>query len=100
MKRYWTSVEEVYPSWKDTQKWVREVRRQVLDSTEDSRTSFNTTVRVVEAIAEQYGRWEDKECLDLKESLIKLEDGETGRVRLGAFYQAALDGAWQFSESK
>jgi len=89
-----------YPMWSETKKWMHEVRKEVLAETPLDRTSFDASVRVVEALADRYGRWQDRECIALKESLLKLERPGTGRVPLSSFYQAALDGAWQFSESK
>merc|ERR1719221_1599115 len=87
----------MYPTWVDTQKWIRQVRNEVLGETGD--TSFDATVRVLEEIGDRYGRWQNSECLDLKDSLVKLETPGTGRVRLDTFYKSALDGNWQFSES-
>merc|ERR1719272_1634262 len=48
---------------------------------------------------DRYGKWQNKECQDLKTSLLKMEDVGSGRVRLGNFYHSALNGNWQFSES-
>merc|ERR1719221_1732151 len=87
----------MYPTWVDTQKWIRQVRNEVLGENVD--TSFDATVRVLEEIGDRYGRWQNSECLDLKNSLLKLEEPGTGRVPIDAFYKAALEGNWQFSES-
>jgi diadenosine tetraphosphatase ApaH/serine/threonine PP2A family protein phosphatase len=95
-----SSIHEVYPTWNNTADWIREVRKEVVSSIPEARNSFNTTLRVVEEIAERYGRWQDKECIHLKESLLKMEQPGTGRVPLAKFYEAALNGAWQFSENK
>merc|ERR1712217_944668 len=46
-----------------------------------------------------YGRWQNAECVDLKNSLLKLETPGTGRVPLHDFYGSALQGNWQFSET-
>jgi len=95
-------INEAYPHWEDTRKWMREVRMEVLAKLEPaaSPTSFGTTTRVLEEIADRYGRWQNRECQAIKSSLIKLQDGDTGRVRLDTFYSSALEGNWQFSESK
>lgn len=100
VEAYRASIQEFYPTWNATKKWVHEVRKEVLSSTPEDRTSFAATTRVVEEVADRYGRWQDQECVELKGSLLKLERAGTGRVPLGSFYQAALDGQWQFSESK
>jgi len=96
----WKDIEEIYPSWNETKKWIHEVRKEVVSSRPESRNTFDTMVRVVEEIGDRYGRWQDQECLQLKDSLLKFENGGTGRVPLATFYEAALNGQWQFSESK
>jgi len=54
----------------------------------------------VDTISAQYGRWQDRECQDLKYQLIKAGDGGTGCVPLKKFYQSHVHGgAYQFSES-
>merc|ERR550525_1613440 len=95
------AVLEVYPKWPETAKFVREVRREVLDRSDANPhgLSFNDTMKVVEEIGERYGRWQDRECHELKHDLIKLENQGSGRVLLKDFYGAAAGGAWQFSES-
>jgi len=98
------SITSVYPTWSKTQKFLREVR-----SRSSLHRSFYTRSDVeglVEDIFDQYGQWQDAECRDLKERLMKLEDKSvgvngSGRVRLGDFYGSALTGGnWQFSESQ
>lgn len=101
----WEVIDQAYPHWTETQKWVREIRKEVLAGSGEAaapiaRTAFDTTTRVLEEIAERYGRWQDRECQQIKTSLMHLEHGSTGRVRLETFYGAALNGSWQFSESK
>merc|ERR1719161_961815 len=60
-------------------------------------------VAVVEELGDRYGRFQNSECLLLKDSLVALEDksiGGAGRVRLADFYHAALyQGRWEFVES-
>merc|ERR1719210_2975794 len=95
-------IDRQYPDWPKPQAWVRQVRGEVLANLKvsSSVTSFDSTTRVLEEIAERYGRWQDKDCKEIKSSLQKLEHGSSGRVRLETFYGSALDGSWQFSESK
>jgi len=95
------SVLEVYPKWPETAKFVHDIRREVLDRSDANPYSlnFNDTMKVVEEIGERYGRWQDRECHELKHDLLKLENQGTGRVLLKDFYGAAAEGAWQFSES-
>lgn len=99
VNQHWKDIEQVYPTWKETRKWIREVRNEVVSAHPESRNSFSATLQVVEEIGERYGRWQDKECIELKDSLLKLEQRGTGRVPLASFYEAALNGQWQFGEN-
>mmetsp|Transcript_88192 Transcript_88192/g.175138 ORF Transcript_88192/g.175138 Transcript_88192/m.175138 type:complete len:592 (+) Transcript_88192:93-1868(+) len=91
-------IEEIYPTWPDTQKFVRDVFRKTAPRRDN--VTFTEMVHVVEEIGENYGHWQDAECGTLQQDLLELEDRDTGRVRLGDFYSAALHhGKWQFSES-
>jgi len=51
---------------------------------------------VIEQVADRFGRWQNRECLDLKHRLIAIEDRGSGCVRLSKFYGS---GMWQFEES-
>merc|ERR1719429_920038 len=88
----------MYPKWHETAKFIRDVRREVLDRSDANShmLNFNDTMKVVEEIGERYGRWQDRECRELKHDLIKLENQGTGRVLLKDFYGS---GQWQFQES-
>lgn len=91
-------IEEVYPTWPDTQKFVRDVYRKT--GPRRGNVTFADMVHVVEEIGENYGHWQDAECGALQKDLLELEDRDIGRVRLADFYSAALHhGKWQFSES-
>jgi len=92
-------IEDQYPSWPETKKWLHEVQAEVKAGVKSF--NMNAIETVVEHVGERYGRWQSKECTTLKQTLLGLEEaGGTGRVRLGDFYRSALhDGNWQFSES-
>merc|ERR1719450_32088 len=63
---------------------------------------FAMIARVAERIGEQFGSFQSKECHQLKEALLKIEDRGSGRVRLPDFWKPAHLGesnAWQFQES-
>jgi len=95
------SVYEMYPTFSDTESFVRGVRNRILeDVVDDERTSWQSNLKVVEEVAERYGRWQDKECHVLKGMLTEREQKGTGRVLLEDFYGPALNnGSWQFVES-
>jgi len=100
LANYWKHIDRVYPTWEATRTWARGVRQEVLDSeAKPAPEAFNTTVQVLETVADRYGRWQDQECRDLKTLLVNLEQASSGRVKLSTFYASALEGNWQFSEN-
>merc|ERR1719181_422650 len=96
---------EVYMAWSDTKDFVRKTRRDCSesDSTAEQKASgdldFSLVARVAERVGERFGSHQDKECQQIKASLLKIEEPGTGRVRLSDFYKPAMDGHWQFQES-
>jgi len=60
---------------------------------------FGKAKLAVEALQNQYGPWQDRECRGMKNALLKMEENNNGRVRLTDFYGRTVDGGWQFSES-
>merc|ERR1719262_1303481 len=99
VEKYRKVIHKVYPTWEETRQWVREVRTQVLgaEGMQGART-FSATEHVLEAMEDRYGRWQNRECEQLKDSLVEMEQVGTGRVPIENFYKSALDGNWQFSE--
>jgi len=95
------NILEIYPTWPETQQFMREVYKSVAPKRDY--LYFNEVENVIAEIGERYGRFQDIECRQFKDWLVALEDpsvGGAGRVRLSDFYGAALnDGKWQFSES-
>merc|ERR1719401_1513250 len=96
-----SDIMELYPSWPETQEFVREV----FDSVKPSRDYiyFHELEHVVSEIGERYGAFQNKECRRLKNTLVDIEDsgiGDAGRVRISDFYESALKGGnYQFSEN-
>jgi len=99
-------VQETYPGWRDTKKFVNQVTSEVIASKVSDpdfapgNFSFRAATQIVEEVGERYGRWQNSECMDLKELLMKIEDHESGRVLLKEFYRSALGGNWQFTEKE
>jgi len=95
------NILELYPTWPETQQFLREVYRSVAPKRDY--LYFNEVENVIAEIGERYGRFQDIECRQFKDWLMAAEDpsiGGAGRVRLSDFYGKALnEGKWQFSES-
>lgn len=93
-------------AWKDTQEFVRSIRKKITESDSTAvqkatgKLDFAIIARMAVRIGEQFGIFQDQKCRQMKESLLGLEDKMPGRVRLPSFWKSALDGEWQFQESK
>jgi len=96
-------IGKIYPAWPETRQFLREVRAR-----QGHHKKFFTRAdleEIVEEIGDRYGHFQDKECHNLKSSLLALEDRSigtngSGRVRIADFYSSALnDGNWQFVET-
>jgi len=96
--------------WKETLLWAQDVRMSVAyteqargNSFSDGQFTFSDTARVIERIGDEYGRRQDLECRAMKNTLVELQEADTGRVLLSDFYKAQLSGVvpypFQFTES-
>jgi len=90
-------IPELFLAWNDTQKFVLGVRTRLIK--DDADVDFAALAKVVETIGEEFGTFQDQECKQMTDTLVKMEYRGTGRVRLSDFYKPALDGAWTFQES-
>jgi len=101
MKTMLANVPEFYPGFPETQQFVRDVQQSVAPKRDYF--YYSDVASLVEEVGDRYGRWQDRDCRSLKDSLVELEDrgaGGAGRVRLADFYNACLNkGKWQFRES-
>jgi len=91
-----TAMPDVFLAWRETQKFVDGVRKKII---KDGALNFASLGHVVQAVGEQYGTFQDLECRQMKDAMVKMEYHGTGRVRLSDFYRPALDGVWTFQES-
>eukprot|EP00927_Polykrikos_kofoidii_P069937 TRINITY_DN6569_c0_g2_i1.p1 TRINITY_DN6569_c0_g2~~TRINITY_DN6569_c0_g2_i1.p1 ORF type:complete len:600 (+),score=99.16 TRINITY_DN6569_c0_g2_i1:112-1800(+) len=104
-----TSIDpsKVYPGWSDMQMWLRDVRETVLHADRGRinpflpgvGVAFDGMERLVRKVSEEFGRFQDTECVQLKGALLDAEEGGTGRIRLSAFYEQAMTTKWQFAEN-
>jgi len=91
-------IDVLFPYWRDTKTWLDGVQRDVAPGLETM--AFSDVVRIVEAVSERYGSQADKDCEDIQEKLLHLEEGGKGRVKIRDFYDSvASRGFWNFKES-
>ena len=92
---------------KRTVVWLKDVRHDIMEresqcdaaSGECEKLDFPSATRVVEEIGEKYGPFNDGLCQDLKGTLMRSEQGQTGLVPLSDFYAEGVKGSWNFSET-
>merc|ERR1719277_1125156 len=97
-------IYKLYPTWDETRAFMMDVRAK----SAGHKTYFTRfdIEGALEQMHDQYGRWQDKECQELKSKLLALEDQSiglngSGRVRMTDFYGSNVkDGNWQFSETR
>jgi len=99
MRRAVSNIRDIYPGWEHTVKFLEHLQNEVVGNRPVY--EFSDITDVVEEAGERFGRFQNQECLDLKRTLVTLEESVgSGRVRLSDFYGSALNaGQWQFSES-
>jgi hypothetical protein len=62
--------------------------------------SFEEASQMVINLAEGYGKWQNADCRDMKEHLMKLDARGTGRIPLDVFYRSDAGSAYEFTESR
>jgi hypothetical protein len=84
---------ENYPSWLDTERWVLDLTstHKFLGASNrnpfmESEPSFDDSVLLLEDVGHKFGTFQHLECRRLKEELLAMEIGGTGRVALASMY--------------
>jgi hypothetical protein len=92
---------QLFLGWRDTQAFVRRIRSNITQNVEygPQTYDFSSLAKVVKAVGEEFGSFQDIECRHLKETLTKMEFAGSGRVKLSDFYRPSVGGSWQFQES-
>jgi len=62
--------------------------------------TFQAASHIVEDLAQSYGQWQNAECRQMKEELIKLDLDGDGRIPLSSFYAQQETANYQFTESQ
>jgi len=94
-------MSDIFPSWAETQQFVREIKGEIERISRTRRLSFSAMQNVVEEVGERFGHFQDAECGQMKTKLIAMGDGGIGRIPLADFYKSSLDdGTFEFQESE
>merc|ERR1712194_12940 len=99
------NLRAAYPDWDAFEMWVADftqtrdymtVRNPFLQKSH----SFGTTAALVEDMSQNYGKYQNLECMSLKSRLTEMDQHGTGRVPLRAFYEGYQnDPSHHFAES-
>jgi len=100
------NIGKIYPHWDHTALFLDDM---VNDDTYQHRHSsnpfaerhyhFEDAARIAQDFSQEFSRWSNHECEDIKDALVSVDPLATGRVRLADFYHLSEGGAWQFLES-
>jgi len=60
--------------------------------------SFETASNIAEVMTHGYGKWQNRECREMKSALMDLDPSGTGRIPLGKFYSQPAGSTYQFNE--
>merc|ERR1719313_3039549 len=74
-------IHEIYPAWDETRLWLQDVERSVAHGQRargnpfvGGALAFEEVGRIVDDVHDRYGKWQNAECLDMKDRLLALED--------------------------
>jgi len=91
--------------WTETKLWVKSTMMDAAkteggckNQLSDCQFPFDATVRILKAVVEKYGFYNDGQCHQVKGKLLEMQEHRSGRVTLAEFYKAGLSGAWDFNE--
>jgi len=90
--------EETIPRFPEALEWMRDLEAKEFKPSA-SGVTFKEVSHVASVIGEEYYKFNDLECNDLKSTLKSFGGRKPGRVRLSAFYARGLYTHWQFTET-
>lgn len=85
-----------YDDWSATADWFKATTSPHLSATQVG--DVESVHAAAQAMGEKYHSLNDRECMDLKSTLMSMES-LPGRVRLSSFYNKSLYSHWRFTES-
>eukprot|EP00928_Gymnodinium_smaydae_P089152 TRINITY_DN73153_c0_g1_i1.p1 TRINITY_DN73153_c0_g1~~TRINITY_DN73153_c0_g1_i1.p1 ORF type:complete len:549 (+),score=137.39 TRINITY_DN73153_c0_g1_i1:80-1726(+) len=99
------TVSRTFPTWTEQKEYAESMRRSTFGDSESVASStsslWEACLAVVDELGGQYGRWQNKYCTEMQDSLMDMAAPGTGRVPLRKFWGGMLTGGeWMFSESE
>jgi hypothetical protein len=90
-KRVRTFRRKFKSGWDPFGAWLRELRKNVTHPDHaEAKLSFGQLARVIDQVGMKYAEFNSPFCLEMKDTLLGLEDQRPGRVLLADFYRKAL----------
>eukprot|EP00421_Protoceratium_reticulatum_P010516 CAMPEP_0168399354 /NCGR_PEP_ID=MMETSP0228-20121227/22044_1 /TAXON_ID=133427 /ORGANISM="Protoceratium reticulatum, Strain CCCM 535 (=CCMP 1889)" /LENGTH=435 /DNA_ID=CAMNT_0008412871 /DNA_START=61 /DNA_END=1365 /DNA_ORIENTATION=- len=90
---------ERYSGWREAAAWLDSMEARYLGPAKNGLVDLSVAKRLAVEIGKQYYTLNDPQCADLKKTLVAMEGGKPGRVRLSTFYKKALYSHWKFRET-
>jgi len=99
---HWNAIQKLASGQFEAMEYTRRVNQKAAHahSIMSREYSFNDAHEVAGAISKSFASYWETECQAIKSSLVAMDKGNTGRVRLSDFYGSNMDGEWRFGESE
>eukprot|EP00930_Biecheleria_cincta_P068527 TRINITY_DN5600_c0_g1_i1.p1 TRINITY_DN5600_c0_g1~~TRINITY_DN5600_c0_g1_i1.p1 ORF type:complete len:891 (+),score=208.96 TRINITY_DN5600_c0_g1_i1:53-2725(+) len=88
-------------AWQSTKDFVASVSSKLLqsESSKSESYSYKAVQKVFEHAFVEYGRFQNTDCVEMKEQLRGMDPSGSGRVSLKAFYSAPENAKFHFTEA-
>jgi len=98
----WTSIQQLAAGQVQAMEYQRTATQKAdhAHSIMAREYSFNDAHEIAGSISKSFASFWETECQVIKASLVAMDKGNTGRVRLSDFYGSNMDGEWRFGESE
>lgn len=87
-----------YAGWSEARQWLEDLVASAGPISQNASVDYQTIESIAMDIGEQYHKFNDLECSNLKAEMHGMESKKAGRVRLPEFYKKGLFSHWQFNE--
>jgi len=99
---HWNAIQKLASGQFEAMEYTRRVNQKAAHahSIMSREYSFNDAHEVAATISKSFASFWETECQAIKSSLVAMDKGKAGRVRLSEFYGSNMDGEWRFGESE
>jgi hypothetical protein len=90
--------QESYIQWSEVEDWFQAIANRHIERSGTGGLDFAAVSSLLAEVSESFGFFNDRDCRELKSTLLDMQVGQTGRIRLSDFYGKSLQSHWQFIE--